>query len=149
MPISIGTCVRFYTQMLYIQALVRRCGWKKNKAFAYRIYSHFTQQCEHSVILYLITNLVKVKVIDKSWKTKKDVTVSMHKVFVYFGLSRQIKYVIVYCRLKLSFPEQINIKQPVEFLLPLKCVWLALCQQIPRYTSEITITECINLLSIS
>ena len=49
MPIHIGTCFRFYTQMLYIQAIVldfiRKCRWKKNKAFAYRIYSHFTQQC--------------------------------------------------------------------------------------------------------
>ena len=32
----IGTCFRFYTQMR-VQ--------KNNKAFAYRIYSHFTQQC--------------------------------------------------------------------------------------------------------
>ena len=48
---TIGTCFRFYMQMrLDIQALVldfiRKCGWKKkNKAFAYRIYSHLTQQC--------------------------------------------------------------------------------------------------------
>ena len=34
----IGTCFRFYTQMR-VQ--------KQNKAFAYRIYSHFTQQCSH------------------------------------------------------------------------------------------------------
>ena len=33
----IGTCFRFYTQ-LRVQ--------KQNKAFAYRIYSHFTQQCK-------------------------------------------------------------------------------------------------------
>ena len=32
----IGTCCRFYTHM-QVQ--------KKHKAFAYRIYSHFTQQC--------------------------------------------------------------------------------------------------------
>ena len=35
MPRYKGTCFRFYTQ--------RRV--EKNKAFAYRIYSHFTQQC--------------------------------------------------------------------------------------------------------
>ena len=33
---SIGTCFRFYKQMQVE---------KKNKAFAYKIYSHFTQQC--------------------------------------------------------------------------------------------------------
>ena len=33
---SIGTCFRFYTQMRVE---------KTHKAFAYRIYSHFTQQC--------------------------------------------------------------------------------------------------------
>ena len=36
MPRHIGTCFRFYTQMRVE---------KKNKAFAYKIYSHFTQQC--------------------------------------------------------------------------------------------------------
>ena len=50
MPIPIGICFRFYTQMLiyigtcfsfYAQMRVE----KKPKAFAYRIYSHFTQQC--------------------------------------------------------------------------------------------------------
>ena len=35
----IGTCFRFYTQMR-VQT--------KNKAFAYRIYSHFTQQCTNN-----------------------------------------------------------------------------------------------------
>ena len=39
MPRHIGTCFRFYTQMQVE---------KKNKAFAYRIYSHFTQQCSVS-----------------------------------------------------------------------------------------------------
>ena len=33
---SIGTCFKFYTEMRVDQ---------KNKAFAYRSYSHFTQQC--------------------------------------------------------------------------------------------------------
>ena len=36
MPRHIGTCFRFYTQMRME---------KKTKAFAYRIYSHFTKQC--------------------------------------------------------------------------------------------------------
>ena len=36
MPRNIGTCFRFYTQMRVE---------KTHKAFAYRIYSHFTQQC--------------------------------------------------------------------------------------------------------
>ena len=36
----IGTCFRFYTEMRVE---------KTNKAFAYRIYSHFTQQCVTSV----------------------------------------------------------------------------------------------------
>ena len=35
----IGTCFRFYTQMR-VQ--------KNSKAFAYRIYSHFTQQCTYN-----------------------------------------------------------------------------------------------------
>ena len=34
MPKYIGTCFRFYTQMQV-----------EKKAFAYRIYGHFTQQC--------------------------------------------------------------------------------------------------------
>ena len=37
MPRHIGTCFRFYTQM--------QVEKKKKKAFAYKIYSHFTQQC--------------------------------------------------------------------------------------------------------
>ena len=36
MPRHIGTCFRFYTQMQVE---------KKTKAFAYKIYSHFTQHC--------------------------------------------------------------------------------------------------------
>ena len=36
MPRHIGTCFRFYMQM-WVE--------NNNKAFAYRIYSHFTQQC--------------------------------------------------------------------------------------------------------
>ena len=51
MPRCIGTCFRYYTQMpryigtcfrFYTQMRVQ----KNNKAFAYRIYSHFTQQCK-------------------------------------------------------------------------------------------------------
>ena len=38
---SIGTCFRFYTQMRVE---------KTNKAFAYKIYSHFTQQCTLAVL---------------------------------------------------------------------------------------------------
>ena len=43
----IGTCFRFYTQM-QVQ--------KNNKAFAYRIYSHFTQQCSNSILFKIKTN---------------------------------------------------------------------------------------------
>ena len=49
MPRCIGTCFGFYKQLLHIYALVvdffANAGGKKTKAFAYRIYSHFTQQC--------------------------------------------------------------------------------------------------------
>ena len=53
MPIYIGTCFRFlYANALYIGTCFRFYTQmrveKKDKAFAYRIYSHFTQQCIYS-----------------------------------------------------------------------------------------------------
>ena len=46
----IGTCFRFYTQMR-VQ--------KKTKAFAYRIYSHFTQQC---ILSFRVINCTEKKI---------------------------------------------------------------------------------------
>ena len=49
MPSLQALVLDFICKCLDIQALVLdfigKCGWKKTKAFAYRIYSHFKQQC--------------------------------------------------------------------------------------------------------
>ena len=49
MPRLQALVLDFICKCLDIQVLVldfiRKSGWKKTKAFAYKIYSHFTQQC--------------------------------------------------------------------------------------------------------
>ena len=53
MPRYIGTCFRFHTQMRV----------EKKKAFAYRIYSHFTQQCPGlNISLFLVSDSENVVV---------------------------------------------------------------------------------------
>ena len=37
-----------------------KCGWKKTQAFAYRIYSHFTQQCIGCLCLVAYQALVSI-----------------------------------------------------------------------------------------
>ena len=48
MPKYIGTCFRFYTQMQV-----------EKKAFAYRIFSHFTQQCMSKIIRIFLNFFVE------------------------------------------------------------------------------------------
>ena len=59
-----GTCFRFYMQMRVE---------KTHKAFAYRIYSHFTQQCTYDkhVKVHYIQNEAKFYQLILEWKTNK------------------------------------------------------------------------------
>ena len=51
----IGTCFRFYMQM-----------WVEKKAFAYRIYSHFTQQCMYIILSSIL--MKKMYVYSSKWQ---------------------------------------------------------------------------------
>ena len=55
----IGTCFRFYTQMRVE---------KRNKAFAYRIYSHFTQQCIFSNFIPNCYNVLGLRKLQEQVK---------------------------------------------------------------------------------
>ena len=59
---SLGTCFRFYTQMRV----------EKKKAFAYRIHSHFTQQCESNQ-----QEKIKPRRASLMLKTKSYIGISM------------------------------------------------------------------------
>ena len=54
---------------------IRKCGWKKNKAFAYRIYSHFTQQCI-SYFVYTLKSRIDCSKVLAGHKVKDVSSVS-------------------------------------------------------------------------
>ena len=86
MPRHIGTCFRFYTQMRVE---------KKTKAFAYKIYSHFTQQCR--ILISSIALGAKYSFYVKSIETHaraffKVIIFSIASVCVSSNLCQRKKY---------------------------------------------------------
>ena len=74
----VGTCFRFYTQMRVE---------KTNKAFAYRIYSHFTQQCGLARRVWIFSTW-KAEIISGSHYSQNDqwLTSENHQSKPIFGI---------------------------------------------------------------
>ena len=76
----IGTCFRFYTQM--------RVQKKKNKSFAYRIYSHFSQQCPVGALsMVFVFNLHLLYFWPKLYNNIPQCLVSSSMLILHFNSS--------------------------------------------------------------